>query len=110
MELSGKAVLVRVDFNVPMNGGVVMDDARIRVPVATVRDLQKKGAKVVLMSHLGKTSNKAKTRSLRQLIPAIEKIYGNSVRFVEDYLSENTRSSMKEAPQDSLILLENLRF
>ncbi|MCR4623268.1 MAG: phosphoglycerate kinase [Alphaproteobacteria bacterium] len=110
MELSDKVVLVRVDFNVPMGNGIIMDDARIRVPVATVRDLQNRGAKVVLISHLGKTSDQTEVESLRQLIPHIEKIYKSSVLFIENYLSENTRSLIKKAPQNSLILFENLRF
>lgn len=110
MELSGKAVLVRVDFNVPMDNGIIMDDARIRVPVATIKDLQNRGAKVVLMSHLGKTSDKSETQSLRQLISSIEKIYKSSVLFIEDYPNKNTRSLIEKSPRNSLILLENLRF
>ena len=111
VELSGRIVLVRVDFNVPMDGSTVMDDARIKVPVATVKDLQNKGAKVVLMSHMGKAAGKSsKVQSLRQLIPIIEKIYGNSVSFFEEYLNENTRSLIEEVSRDNLILLENLRF
>ena len=111
VELSGRIVLVRVDFNVPMDGSTVMDDARIKVPVATVKDLQNKGAKVVLMSHMGKAAGKSsKIQSLRQLIPIIEKIYGDSVSFFEEYLNENTRSLIEEVSRDNLILLENLRF
>lgn len=110
MELSGKVVLVRVDFNVPMDNGIIMDDARIKVPVATIKDLQSRGAKVVLMSHLGNASDKSETQSLRQLISSIEKIYKSSVLFIEDYLDENTRSLIEKSPRNSLILLENLRF
>ncbi|MBO7537361.1 MAG: phosphoglycerate kinase [Alphaproteobacteria bacterium] len=110
MELSGKIVLVRVDFNVPMDGGTIMDDARIKVPVATVKELKNRGAKVVLMSHMGKTSDQAEAPSLRQLIPVIEKIYGNSVLFIEDYLGENARSLIEKAPHDDLVFFENLRF
>ena len=110
MELSGKVVLVRVDFNVPMDNGLVMDDARIKVPVATVKDLWERGAKVVLMSHLGKTSDQVEIQSLRQLVPAIEEIYGRSVSFIENYLNENTRSLIEQTSQNDLILLDNLRF
>ena len=110
MELSGKVVLVRVDFNVPMDNGVIMDDARIRVPVATVRDLQSRGAKVVLMSHLGKATDQTEIQSLRQIIPCVEKIYKSSILFIENYLNANTRSLIEKASQNNLILLENLRF
>lgn len=110
MGLAGKIVLVRVDFNVPMDNGIVMDDARMMVPLKTVQDLRNRGAKVVLMSHLGKTSNEDKISSLKPLIPTIEKIYGCPVIFVENYLEEGTRNFINEIPQNNLILFENLRF
>ncbi len=110
MELSGKIVLVRVDFNVPIDQGLIMDDARIRVPVETIRSLRDKGAKIVLMSHLGKTSDHGEVQSLRPLIPRIEEIYGSSVQFIENYLDEDARALIERVPCDSLILLENLRF
>lgn len=110
MGLAGKIVLVRVDFNVPMDDGVIMDDARIKVPLKTVKDLRNRGAKVVLMSHLGKTSNGDKVLSLKQLIPAIEKIYGCSVTFIENYLEKGTRDFISKIPQNDMILFENLRF
>ena len=110
MELSGKIVLVRVDFNVPMDGGVIMDDTRMRGPVATVSNLRKMGAKVVLISHLGKATDQTEIQSLRQLIPYIEKIYKGHVQFIENYLDEDARSLIEKSPQNDLILLENLRF
>ncbi len=110
MGLAGKIVLVRVDFNVPMDDGDIMDDARIRVPLKTVQDLRNKGAKVVLMSHLGKTSNGDKILSLKQLIPTVEKIYGCPVTFIENYLEKGTRDFISKIPQNDMILFENLRF
>jgi len=110
VELSGKIVLVRVDFNVPMDGGVIMDDTRMRGPVATVSNLRKMGAKVVLISHLGKATDQTEIQSLRQLIPYIEKIYKGHVQFIENYLDEDARSLIEKSPQNDLILLENLRF
>ena len=110
MGLAGKIVLVRVDFNVPMDDGVIMDDARIRVPLKTIQDLRNRGAKVVLMSHLGKTSNGDKVLSLRQLIPTVEKIYGCPVTFIENYLEKGTRDFISKIPQNDMILFENLRF
>ena len=110
MGLAGKIVLVRVDFNVPMDDGAIMDDARIRVPLKTVQDLRNRGAKVVLMSHLGKTSNGDKVLSLKQLIPTVEKIYGCPVTFIENYLEKGTRDFISKVPQNDMILFENLRF
>lgn len=110
MELSGKVALMRVDFNVPIDNGVIMDDTRIRVPLKTIQDLQKHGAKVVLMSHWGKTTDGDKIYSLRQLVPVIEKIYGSSVTFITNYLDEGMRGFIDKVPQNDIILLENLRF
>lgn len=110
MELSNKTALVRVDFNVPIDNGIVMDDARIRVPLKTIQDLRKHGAKVVLMSHWGKITDRDEIYSLKQLVPVIEKIYGSSVTFVENYLDEGIRDFIDKVPQNDIILLENLRF
>ncbi len=109
VEFAGKVVLVRVDFNVPIDKGVIMDDARIRVPVETVNELKSKGAKVVLMSHMGKNSEGEGIQSLRQLIPLVEEVYGSSVVFIDNYLEENARSFIDQTSQDKIILLENLR-
>ncbi len=110
MELSGKVALVRVDFNVPMNNNTVVDDTRIRLPVNTVKSLREMGAKVVLMSHLSKTSTEVNVRSLSLLIPTIEKIYGCQVRFIDNYLTKETGSIIRKIPSSDLILLENLRY
>jgi phosphoglycerate kinase len=110
MGLAGKIVLVRVDFNVPMDDGAIMDDVRIKVPLKTVQDLRNRGAKVVLMSHLGKPSNGDKVLSLKQLIPTIERIYGCPVIFIENYLEKGTRDFICKIPQNDMILFENLRF
>lgn len=110
MKLFDKVALIRVDFNVPIQSGVVLDDTRIKVPLDMVRYLQSRGAKVVLLSHLGKTAARNEAQSLRQLIPCVEKIYGNPVRFIDDCLAENAREIIKETSRDQLILLENLRF
>lgn len=105
-----KTVLVRVDFNVPIQSGKVLDDTKIREALSTVKELRKQGAKVILMSHLGKGGSPIESLSLRQLIPSVEKIYEASVVFIEDYVSESTLKTVNSISQNSLILLENLRF
>lgn len=110
MIFAGKVVLVRVDFNVPIDNGIIMDDARIRVPVETINELRNQGAKIVLISHLGKSSDGKGIQSLKQLVPSVESIYGSSVVFIDNYLEKDTRSIIDQTPKDKLILFENLRF
>jgi len=109
MELFGKTVLVRVDFNVPMDNGIVADDIRIRTPLATIKNLQKHGAKVVLISHIGKTSDGNDIQSLQPLIPTIKQIYGCPVRFIGNYSIQEIKSMIDQTSSENLILLENIR-
>ena len=110
MQIANKTVLMRVDFNVPVQDGIVQDDARIKIPLDTVKSLQKLGNKIVLMSHLGKTCMPCESQSLKQVIPNVEEIYQTPVLFIDDCLSDKAPEIIKEAPKDCLILLENLRF
>ncbi len=110
MDLQNKVALVRVDFNVPMQSGIVLDDFRIRQPLNTIKDLHARGAKVVLMSHLGKTTLKNDEQSLKQLIPIIEEIYESKVRFIDDCIAIDAKEIISNTPQADIILLENLRF
>lgn len=109
MKLFGKTVLVRVDFNVPMNDGVVADDVRIRAPITTIQNLQNHGAKIVLISHIGKSSDEGDIHSLQPLIPTIEQIYKCPVRFIDNYSIEETKNIIDQTSSRNLILLENIR-
>lgn len=109
-DLKGLKVLLRVDFNVPIQNCIVQDDSRLRTIAPTIAFLKEAGAKIILMSHLGKTATKNNEQSLKNLIKPIEDIYGMSVVFIEDYLSDQAKQIIEETPCDKLILLENLRF
>ncbi|HRH35840.1 MAG TPA: phosphoglycerate kinase, partial [Catalimonadaceae bacterium] len=86
LSLSGKKVLVRVDFNVPLNAQFeVTDDTRIRACLPTISKILKEGASVILMSHLGRPKDgPAEKYSLSHLVTPLEKLTGTSVSFAND--------------------------
>lgn len=99
----GKVVLVRADFNVPMKGNKILDDMRIRVALPTISFLSKKGAKVVLISHIGRET----TDSLKPVALALKKHL--PVTFVSEVLGEKTTAAIAEMKNGDVVLLENLR-
>jgi len=100
--LKGKVVLVRVDFNVPIKDGVVKDDYRIRKSLPTIEFLQKKGSKIILISHLGKGGE--------SLLPVAKKINKFvKVLFVDDLIGEKRQKALKEMKNGEIVLLQNLR-
>jgi phosphoglycerate kinase len=111
LDLAGKTVLVRVDFNVPMSAGKVSDATRLERAAPTIRDLTAKGAKVLLLSHIGRPKGKPNPEmSLKPLVPEISKILGQEVGFAADCigaLAEQAATGLKEG---GVTLLENLRF
>lgn len=109
-DLKGLKVLVRADLNVPIQNCVVQDVSRIKNMSPTIDFLKKAQAKIILMSHLGKTAPKNDEQSLRNLIKPLEDIYKMPVVFIEDYLSDQAKKTIEETSPNSIILLENLRF
>lgn len=109
-DLRGKIVLVRVDFNVPLEDSIVQDTARIRNVYPTVKYLQDAGAKIVLMSHLGKTTAPNPKQSLRLVAKAAENELHSNVVFIDDCIAENAKDIIEQASFNDIILLENLRF
>ena len=83
--LDGKRALVRVDFNVPLKNGKVADDTRLRASLPTIRYLREKGARVVLLSHLGRPKGGPELQfSLKQIVPDLERLLGAPVEFIPD--------------------------
>jgi len=112
LDVSGKRVLVRVDFNVPIKNGAITDDTRIRASLPTITALLDRGATVVLASHLGRPKGKPSPEfSLR---PAAERLSallgGRPVQFAEDCVGEPARAAIQAAGKGGVVLLENLRF
>lgn len=109
--ISGKNVLVRVDYNVPLQDGKVTDDTRVRETIKTVRHLLDAGCRVVLMSHLGRPKGKADPRySLRPVVPVVEKLMEAKVRFAPDCVGPEADAVVNSAKKGEIVLLENLRF
>jgi phosphoglycerate kinase len=115
LNASGKRVLVRVDFNVPLKDGVVKDETRIAAAVPTLRQLLEQGATLVLFSHLGRPKGFDPASSLAPVAPVLEKHLGRPVVFVGGSpeltpASDATLARVEATPQGSVILLDNVRF
>ncbi len=111
-DFTGKRAIIRVDFNVPLDGeGKVTDDTRIRAAIPTIKKVLEKGGAVILMSHLGRPKKNNDTKfSLEQIIPAIEARLGVKVMFAGDCMGEKAAEMAKNLKAGEVMLLENLRF
>jgi phosphoglycerate kinase len=109
--LDGQRVVVRVDLNVPMADGKVTDDTRIRASLPTIQYLHDKGARVVLLSHLGRPKGGPDPKySLKPLARELEKVLGFSVTFLPDPASADAVSAVRHMPRGGVALAENTRF
>ena len=109
--LKGKRVLVRCDFNVPLSEkGEILDDFRIRKTIPTIKYLIKKGAKVILMSHLGRPEGRQEKYSLKPIAKRLEKLLKKKMKFLDDCIGEKVEKEIEKMKEKDVILLENLRF
>lgn len=110
--LLGKRVIVRVDFNVPLNEKFeVTDDTRIRAAIPTIKKILSTGGSVILMSHLGRPKDGPTDKySLRHVIPTLEKHLGLKVKFAPDCIGEEAQQMAQALQPGEVLLLENLRF
>jgi len=107
----GKRVLIRVDFNVPIEDGKVKDDSRIRAAVPTIMYLLDRGAAVVLMSHLGRPKGKVvESMRLRPVAQRLSALLGRPVPITGDPLGIGTRDAVARLKPGQVLMLENLRF
>ena len=110
-DLQSKRVLIRVDFNVPIKNDIVVDDYRIRKTIPTIKHCIDQGAKVILMSHLGRP--KGKINSKLSLMPAGEKLaelLEMPLKFSHDCISDDAINVSHNLQSGEVHLLENLRF
>ena len=113
IDVNGKRVLVRVDFNVPIdeNTGVIMDDSRIQASLPTIQYLINHHAKVILCSHLGRPKGKPENKfSLKPVVPRVAGMLGKSVGFTADCIGAQTERAINVMKDGDVLLLENVRF
>ena len=112
LALSGRRVFIRVDFNVPIKGGVIGDDTRIRESLPTIRYALDAGAsRVVLASHFGRPKGKPNPdMSLAPVAKRLSELLERPVTFAADCVGDVAEKAVKDAPEGGVVLLENLRF
>ncbi|HEV8470987.1 MAG TPA: phosphoglycerate kinase [Candidatus Limnocylindria bacterium] len=106
----GKRVLVRVDFNVPLDNGNVADDTRIRAALPTIRALLKGGAAIGLVSHLGRPKGRDSKLSLAPVAKRLGELLGRDVPLLPDSIGSQVKSALRALKPGDLVLLENVRF
>jgi phosphoglycerate kinase len=112
-DFSGKKVIMRVDFNVPLDKASlkVTDDTRIRAAIPTINKILDQGGCTVLMSHLGRPETGPEDKySMRHVIPNLSSLLGREVKFADDCIGEKTLALKKSLKPGEVLLLENLRF
>ena len=111
VELKGKKVLVRCDFNVPMEDGKITDDNRITAAIPTIKYLMGQGAKVILCSHLGRPKGQVNEKySLKPVASELTEKLGTDVKFANDVTGESAKSVTSSLSDGEVALLENVRF
>jgi phosphoglycerate kinase len=111
LDVKGKRVLVRTDLNVPMKDGVVTDTVRIQRQAPTVRELAKKGARVIVLSHFDRPKGKrVLSMSLKPVAAALSKELGTEVAFADDVIGDAAKDAVAKLKDGDVLLLENTRF
>lgn len=113
VDVKGKRVLVRVDFNVPIDeNGNITDDTRIKAALPTIKYLVDNDAKVVLMSHLGRPKGEGfeEAFSLAPVAKRLEELIGKKVTMAKDVIGESAKEAVKNMKEGDIVLLENVRF
>jgi len=111
LDLKGKRLFVRVDFNVPLAGGKVTDDTRIRESLPTIKHAREKGARILLASHLGRPKGKRNPEmSLRPAAERLAELLGAPVAFADDCIGDEPEKKSRALKDGDVLLLENLRF
>ena len=112
IDVAGKNVLVRVDYNVPINTELkIVDDTRIVATLPTIRYLTEHGARVILCSHLGRPNGQVDTKlSLRPVLARLSQLLEKPISFAEDVLDKSTSDLVKTMENGDVLMLENIRF
>jgi phosphoglycerate kinase len=110
IDVARKRVLVRVDYNVPMDAGRILDDSRIRATLPTIDYLRDQRAKVILMSHLGRPKGRDEALSLRPVAQRLEEVAEATVQMTDCCVGPDVERAAHSLNEGELLLLENLRF
>ncbi|QAB17888.1 phosphoglycerate kinase [Leucobacter muris] len=110
-DLRSRTVIVRCDLNVPLSDGVITDDGRIRASLTTIRELRDAGAKIVIISHLGRPKGEPEARySLKPVAVRMSELLGAPVEFVDQTVGASASAAVGALVDGDVVLLENLRF
>ncbi|MEW6709793.1 MAG: phosphoglycerate kinase, partial [Candidatus Riflebacteria bacterium] len=112
IDFTGRRVLVRVDFNVPLDENLkITDDTRMRMAVPTLKHIMEKGGRLVVMSHLGRPKGQPVDKySLKSLVSHLSQLLGKPVKFAEDCIGEKAQTVVNSLANGEVAMLENLRF
>ncbi|MFI5240592.1 MAG: phosphoglycerate kinase [Candidatus Saccharimonadia bacterium] len=110
LDVANKAVVVRVDYNVPVKDGVVGDTLRIEASFETIRYLLEKGCRLILLSHLGEPKTNDRSLSLRPVASKAAELLGVPIGFIGDCVGQEVRHAISTLQTGQIIMLENLRF
>jgi len=111
IDCTDKTVIVRVDFNVPVKGGAVENDKRLRAALPTITHLVDEGAKVILMSHLGRPKGQhVEAMSLKPVAARLAELLGKPVAFADNCVGPKAKEAVEALSKGDVLLLENLRF
>jgi len=110
LDVDGRRVLVRVDFNVPLRDGSIADDTRIRAALPTIEELRRRGARTILVSHLGRPKGPDPALSLAPVARRLGELIGGDVAFATDVVGPDARAKAAALEPGGVLLLENIRF
>lgn len=111
IDVKGKRVFCRVDFNVPMSEGKVTDDTRIKAALPTIQYLSEQGAIVILASHLGRPKGEAKEElRLTPVAERLSELLDKKVAKADEAFGDSVKEQISELKEGDVILLENVRF
>jgi phosphoglycerate kinase len=108
--LDGKRVLVRVDFNVPLHEGEITDDTRIRAALPTVAELRRRGARLILLSHLGRPKDREPELSMRPAANRLAELTAADVTLAPGVVGDEVRAFVENLGPGDILMLENVRF
>jgi phosphoglycerate kinase len=111
VDVKGKRVLMRADFNVPLDGSTITDDRRIVQAMPTIKSITERGGRLILMSHLGRPKGGPEAKySLKPVADRLTELTGSTVAFVNDCIGPEVEKAASDLQDGQILLLENLRF